>query len=370
MLVALPLLLALAAPASPTAKPTAADPATLARALASRNGDQAVVLLNDGRTAAAELEAADAEALAASFKKSGVRYVPGPVAVAYAETLPDAVMYRVARLTKSAPVRRSKSAPLPADALAGGKVTFSNEPGTTIDLASLPTLKWSLPLVVSPAFTETLAPGDDLAVSVKGLDELDFLRAVAKALGGRFRQNGKELRIEPIGSELKTRALASIARAAKSPITAAEAEPGAQVAEEGAADGEAPAAPPRRRYGGMGSPGAGGTTPAAIAARLDFARVLTGVFAPTDFERFLDRTVPAITVDLAGNTAVQASLLRLLQSEAGDPAGVERVNRTLAGVNLQRPGAVRVTLGYATDVSLNVIDRRGRAVRTINLQPL
>ena len=367
MLAPIFLLASLLAPSAGGA-PTDMDPATLARALAERNAGNAIVLLNDGRTVNADPVAKEIDLFADGLKKSNVRYVPGPVALVYSETLPEVAMYRIAKLTKPTPVRRSKANPIPLEALKAGKITFASEPGTKLDILSLEKLSWSLPLSISPAFTDALAPGEDLAISVKELDGIEFLRALAKALGGRFQQNGKELRIEPIGSELKNRALATIALAQKDPAKSVTPEPMtfSSNAESDGGDVQMAVELNVQRGKGEASP----PNPASIPARLEFARTLTQNVPPVDFERLMSKEVTTVSVDLRNNTALQAAIARVLQVEAGDPAGVARVNRTLADVNLPNPGVVRLSFGYTVEVALNVVDRRGRAIRTLTLRPL
>ncbi|RYG41445.1 hypothetical protein EON79_20755, partial [bacterium] len=219
MVTATALLFAQAALA-PVSAPASLDAAGLATLVATQSGGQAVVALTDGHLVAVGAPKSPEE-LSAALKASNVRYIPGTVAVAHAEILPDGTMRAVSRLRKADLAKKPQPVAMPASALSGGKVTFVTEAGKTIDLPSLATMKWSLPLRLSPAFSNSLV-GTDLAVSVKDLDEADFLRSVAKAIGGRYRTDGKNILIEPSGGELKNRALRTIDLALRSPRDKAE----------------------------------------------------------------------------------------------------------------------------------------------------
>lgn len=352
--------------------PASVDAAGLATLVAAQGGGQAVVALTDERTVAVG-EPKTSEALSAALKANNVRLIPGPVAVAHAEILPDAVMRSVARLRKVDPSKKVEPLPFPAEALAGGKVTLATATGKTLALSSLEAVKWSLPLRLSPAFSNSLV-GIDLAVSVKDLGEAEFLGAVAKAVGGRYRTNGKNLLIEPSGGELKTRALRTIDLAARAPRDKAENAMNLSEAQQELPEGtvvatyEVQEGPPgRRRSGGRNS---GATTPAAYAAQLDLARAVTNGISAIDFEKWINGDFEAVALDLAGQTNVQDALIRLLRANAVEPPDLARVNRLLATVPPRAPGQVVLGDGYSIEATLNTVDRRGNAGRTVRLKAL
>ena len=351
------------------AAPAPLDAAGLASLVAAQSGGQAVVVLTDGHKAAVG-EPKTAEELSAALKAVNVRYIPGPVAVAHAEILPDGTMRTVARLRKPDPVQKPQSLPMPTSALADGKVTLATEPGKTIALSSLETVRWSLPLRLSPAYSNSLV-GMDLAVNVKDLAEADFLRSVAKAIGGRYRTDGKNILIEPSGGELKNRALRTIDLAQRSPRTNAE---NAMNLSEAQQEDEAVATVsyevqegPRGRRGQRGP---ATTSPAAYAAQLDLARAVTSGVSSLDFEKWLDGTFEAVTLDLAGQTNVQNALIRLLRANATEAPDLARVNRLLTTVPPRAPGQVVLSEGYSIEATLNTVDRRGNASRTVRLKAL
>lgn len=364
--------LLLASAWAPAFAPT--DAAGLAALLAPLNGGQAVVALADGRTVVLKEGASTIEETSAAMKASHVRFLPGSVAIGYSEILPDAAILSIARLRANDPARKGKPVPIPSSALAGGRITFTSERGSSVNVASLKDLPWSQPLVLSRAFSNELA-GLELGISVKDLDQAEFLRSVAKAIGARFRTDGKNFFLEASGGELRARALKTIELAIQSPRTDATNQgPGTAPRLSEGENGEVAVTYERvpdegSRRGGRGSRGGIATRPATLVAQLELARAVTSAIPPREFERYLE-TGEALTLDLAGSQSVQSALIRLLRANATEAPDVARVNRLLATVPPRNPGSVVLGPGFTLEASLNTVDGRGNAGRTIRLRAL
>jgi hypothetical protein len=102
----------------------------------------------------------------------------------------------------------------PVDAFKDGKVTLKTNPGEAIDPFTLSKIKFSKPLMVEDWFAGN--PNRNLlALDVKGMDEREFLREIAKALGARFDYSGPNYRLSFDALEFKTRTLPTIQEAAR-----------------------------------------------------------------------------------------------------------------------------------------------------------
>ena len=359
---ALLLATAQAATAQAASAPAATDPAGLA-ALLAKGGGQAVVALADARPIAVD-PSATAETFSTALKPGHVRYLPGPVAIAHSETLPEAAIETIARLRAVEGVGKATAAAIPKDAVIGGKITFTSAAGTVVDLNALQTLPFSQPLRLAPAYINALA-ASGLAVSVKDLDESEFLRSVAKAIGGRFRSDGKNLIIEPSGVELRNRAIKTIDLAAKSPRK--DGETAMNLSDSG--EGEMPVARPQRGGPRGGGRGTIRTNERTLSAQLALARAVTNAVTPLNFERLLDGQVESVSVDLT-DQAAQRALVSLLRANATEPPDLARVNRLLSSVPPRAPGVVVLGEGYSLDATLNTVDARGNPGRTVRLKVL
>ena len=354
-----------------TVAPTELDASALAGLLATQSAGQAVVALANGRTVLTDASGT-IDSTTADLKRRNVRFLPGTVAIAYSEVLPDAAILSVSRLRDPDPATKSQEVDLPKTVLAGGKVTYATAPGQSVRLTSLSAITWSLPLKLSAAFGGDLS-ATSLGVSVKDLDEAEFLRSVAKAIGGRFRTDGKNLIIEANGGELKTRALKTIELASRAPKKEAGTAPRVDVPYDGEEVGAVTVAADAPVQGGRRvrrNDASSRTNPQSLADQLELARLVTNSLSTVAFEKWLNGETEIIPVDLTGQGAIQNSLIRLLKSGSNSQQDTARIDRMLATVSQRAPGQIVLGEGYSLEAALNTVDRRGNSGRVIRLKAL
>ena len=375
------------------------DAAGLAARAVALGEPNVVVALADGEPVG-DASAKSLDALKTSLKGEDVRYYPavaGAASAIYSQHLPYAWLYSLARYRKPGPVAKLKLTDMPEDALVGGKLTYASKPGESLRLSSLAKLKWTLPLTLSSAFNEEVNPGLALAASVKDLDEAGFLRGVARAIGARFRQTSKAYLLEPLGAELKSRAIRAIELVGRDPVTPGDPRTVLRLEGEGSEDssdglnllvaGEqtttlAYDSAAGQRQDGRGSREPKPPTDAIVLARLTFARAVVDAIGPDAFEGLLSGDLASVSLPLGGNPALSNGVLGILRAEASAPTGPgpqpqgasqiaeERLRRLLATVSAQNPGGVTVGKGLAIGATLNLVDRRGRIVRTQTVKGL
>ncbi|MER3495986.1 MAG: hypothetical protein C4320_03765 [Armatimonadota bacterium] len=344
------MLVSLALALSFQSAPTALDAPGLASKLAGNGG--AVVALLDGETAVVGEDAAG------SLKKSNVRLVPGPVSIAFSDHISPKVAYAIAKYRQAPALEAPKVDSFPKGAVANGTVTVKSANG--FRLQTLKSATWSTPLTISTAFNDEGVGAIVLAADVKDLPETDFLAAVARAVGGRFRQTQKGFRIEPNGAELRSRLLKTIQLIRASPKIPTQV---AGPTDFAADDEEMPVRPVRNA-----GPAKKMTIP-GVQARLDLARDVINRLTPEVLEPFFEGTQSVMGVSLVGASDIQADVVRFLEIDAaGNSAELQRIRRQLQMVSSNDPGQVDVGLGFAMTVKLNLL--AGRQVRTVRVEAL
>lgn len=211
-------LLSLVAPAGQgtTGSAKTVDPSTLAAKLGSLSKRSVILYLADPMSLPAPEEGEDLDAILAKLKKQGL--TPSTVysvTVYQRQTSRDRVRALSSVFAMQRPnARGAKIVDPPTDAFKDGKVTLKTNPGEAIDPFTLSKVKFSKPLMVEDWFAGN-ANRNLLALDVKEMDEREFLRELAKALGARFDYSGPNYRLSFDGVEFKTRTLPTIQEAAR-----------------------------------------------------------------------------------------------------------------------------------------------------------
>ncbi len=192
------------------------DPSELAAKLATISKRSVILFLADPMALPAPEEGEDLDAILARLKKQGL--TPSTVYsvnVYQRQTSKDRIraLSSVFGMQRN-PVRGLKITDPPADAFKDGKVTLKTAKGEAIDPFALSKIKFSKPLMVEDWFAGN-ANRNLLAFDVKGMDEREFLKEVAKSLGARFDYAGPNYRLSFDPVEFKTRTLPTIELAAK-----------------------------------------------------------------------------------------------------------------------------------------------------------
>ncbi len=199
-----------------SATPKAVDASELAGKLSALSKRSVIIFLADPMALPAPEEGEDLDAVLAKLKKQGL--TPSTVysvTVYQRQTSRDRIraLSSVFGMQKQA-VRGAKIVDPPADAYKDGKVTLKTKPGEAIDPFALSKIRFSKPLMVEDWFTGN-ANRNLLAFDVKGMDEREFLRELAKSLGARFDYSGPNYRLSFDATEFKTRTLPTIEFAAR-----------------------------------------------------------------------------------------------------------------------------------------------------------
>jgi hypothetical protein len=169
------------------------DMTAFAKEVASRNKTAALICAPAALQIKADLAISDIDTFLENARQQGFSFLRSDVAIGSQSGLPPSKHGVLAQWLGGNQYGGASFATvnLPIESLKDGKVSFTARPGELLSVRSIGSIKFAKTANISAYF---ISNQTDFPVAFEGKDvgEIDFLRALARGLGGTFRITGKE----------------------------------------------------------------------------------------------------------------------------------------------------------------------------------
>jgi hypothetical protein len=170
------------------------DTATFAKLISEKTKTPAMIVTADPIKVKCDVTESDLEAFLEPSRRQGFTYLRSDIAVG---SVPGIPYNKRGVLNGLTPSQRStvEKMSLPAGTIKNALVSFATPANKAVTVSTLAELKWSKPLLVDAYYVT--GNGQDFPVSFVGKDvaETDFLKALARGLGGKYKNNEKSFTI-------------------------------------------------------------------------------------------------------------------------------------------------------------------------------